>query len=181
MLKKLASLGLPSWVGPAVMAAAAASLYLLGMMQGISREGRKHSDYIAAQAGQAVRMADQQIQIVHNVEVVYRDRIKTITQKGEQIVITVPQLVTAADSQHFGVNAGFVRLYNAAWTGSVPSVAGAAAESDREPATVSLTDVADIDVHNATACRAWREQAIGLRSYYEQLRAASHPATTQTE
>lgn len=181
MLKKLASLVLPSWAGPVAIAAGAVSLYLLGMMHGISKEGQKHNEYVTAQAAKTIKAADKQIKIVHDTEVVYRDRIKTITKKGEQIVITVPQLVTAADSEYFGVNAGFVRLYNAAWANNVPDVAGATSDTDREPAAVSLTHIADIEVQNATACHAWREQAIGLRSYYDQLRAASSPAPIQPQ
>lgn len=180
MLKKLASLVLPSWVGPAVMAAVAAGLYLLGMMHGVSTEGRKHTDYIAAQAARSIQVADKQIQIVHNTEVVYRDRIKTITEKGEKIVVTIPQLVTPVDSLHFGVNAGFVRFYNAAWTNSVPDFAGTTAESDREPSDVSLTDVAEAEAYNATACHSWREQALGLRSYYQGLRGIVPPETALT-
>ena len=181
MFKKLAALVLPPWVGPALLAAAAASLYLLGMMHGVRTEGQKHIDYLATQANRTVRVSEKQIQVVHDVQIVYRDRITTITKTGEQIATAAPQLVTADDSLHFGVNAGFVRIYNAAWTNSPADVAGAAADSDREPAAVSLTDIAETEAHNATACHAWREQAIGLRSLYEGMRAITDAAAREDQ
>lgn len=96
-------------------------------------------------------------------EIVYRDHIQKIYVKGDTVEKQVPIFVTAADSLRFGVNAGFVRSYDAAWSGEP---AGAAAESDREPAAVSLAQVADTDAFNATACLAWREIAMGLREHY---------------
>ncbi|WP_139260610.1 hypothetical protein [Duganella sacchari] len=78
--------------------------------------------------------------------------------------------VTASDDAAYGVNVGFVRAYNAAWAGGDP---GPAAESDREPAGIPLSEVAETDAFNATVCRAWREQAFGWREYYDKLTAAT--------
>ncbi|WEF35770.1 hypothetical protein [Pseudoduganella chitinolytica] len=76
--------------------------------------------------------------------------------KGDEIEKLVPVYVTRADDDRYGVNAGFVRSYNAAWAGEP---AGPAAESDRDAAGIPLSEVAEVDAHNATACRAWRELA----------------------
>lgn len=172
MLKNLLSLAVPPWVRPALLAAAAASLYMLGVLRGVTTEGQKHVDYVIAQSGRSAALAAKQIQIVHDVEIQYRDRIRTIHLTGEKNVEAAPQLVTADDSRQCTVNAGFVRLHDAAWTNSI---AAPAAESDREPTAVSLTDIAEADADNAASCHDWREQAIGLRIFYNQLRAVTNP------
>ena len=51
--------------------------------------------------------------------------------------------------------------------------APASAESDRDATGVSLATVAETDAANATSCRIWREQAIGLRESYRKLQGAS--------
>jgi hypothetical protein len=76
----------------------------------------------------------------------------------------------AASDSACTINAGFVRIHDAAWTNQP---AGSAASADREPAGVSLADVAETTAFNATACLAWREQAIGLREFYAKLQAAT--------
>lgn len=176
-MKTLLSLVLPAWVRPALLAAAAVSLYLLGVLHGVTTEGQKHTDYLLAQAARTAVVVAKQTQIVHDVEVVYRDRIHTIYTTGEKNVQAAPQLVTAGDSRQCTVNAGFVRLYAAAWSSTV---AGPAAEPDREPTAVSLTDIAEADAENAASCHAWREQALGLRSFYNQLRAVTLPPSTES-
>ena len=64
-----------------------------------------------------------------------------------------------------------MRLYDAAWSGEA---AGPAADSDREPAGVSLAQVAEVDIFNATSCRAWREIALGLREHYTGLQSVTN-------
>jgi hypothetical protein len=177
MLNKLLSLVVPAWARAALLAAAGASLFFLGVLHGTTTEGQKHLDYLAAQARQTAVVVAKQVQIVHEVEVQYRDRIRTIYATGEKNVDAVPQLVTAADNQQCTINAGFVRLYDAAWAGSV---AAPAAESDREPAAVSLADVAATDAENAASCHAWREQALGLRDFYQRLRALNPSASAES-
>ena len=128
-------------------------------------EQRNESDREAARANRLVAA---------KTEVVYRDRIEKIYVKGNEIAKQVPIYITEIDSSRFTVNAGFVRLYDAAWSGEP---AGPAAESDREPAGISLAQVAAVEAGNATSCRAWREVAIGLREYYAHLQAATNATT----
>lgn len=161
---------LPAWLWGFLLAVAvAASLIFVGDQHGARRvraewvvetERRSEADREAARADKA---------IVANAEIVYRDRIKKIYVKGDEIEKQVPIYITEIDSSRFTVNAGFVRLYDAAWSGES---AGPAAESDREPAGVSLAQVAETDAFNATACRAWREIALGQRQFYDELRSA---------
>jgi len=138
---------------------------------GQRRAGQAHVDYVSAQAQRTAVITKGQTEMVIQTEIKYRDRIKTVYLKGETIERQVPVFVTPGDNSTFGVNAGFMRAYNAAWSGDDP---GAAAESDRESSGIPLSEVAETDLHNATACRAWREQALGWRDYYQQLRAATN-------
>lgn len=118
----------------------------------------------------AARIQQAQIQVVEKTEIQYRDRIKTVYIQGETIERSVPLYITDNDNARFGVNSGFVRLYNAAWS-NVP--AEPATSADREPTAIPLADIAAVDTFNATSCHAWREQAIGLKEFYMALQAAA--------
>ncbi|TWI65161.1 hypothetical protein IP91_02568 [Pseudoduganella lurida] len=159
---------IPAWLRWAFIAAAAAAFYFLGKLDGAMQAGQAHTDYVIAQATHAVAVSRAQQHVVVRTEIEYRDRIKTVYVRGEEIEKLVPVYVTRDDDRRFGVNAGFVRSYNAAWRGEP---AGAADDADREPAGIPLSDVAEADAHNATACHAWREQALGWREFYAGLKA----------
>jgi hypothetical protein len=173
MICKLEGILLPTWARWLVYSLMAAVLLCLGEMDGERRAGQRHIEYVTAQAARTVAIGQAQTKVVIQTEIKYRDRIQKIYLKGEEIEKQVPVYVTAADSAVYGVNAGFVRAYNAAWSGDDP---GSAADTDREPAGIPLADIAEADAHNATSCRAWREQAIGLREFYGNLKAATDHA-----
>ncbi|BBE08476.1 Uncharacterized protein MCB1EB_0315 [Mycoavidus cysteinexigens] len=59
-----------------------------------------------------------------------------------------------------------MRHYNASFAGGP---AGAPAGFDREPASVSIAEIAEVNAFNANVCWQWREQALGLRAFYRQL------------
>lgn len=139
-------------------------MYLLGMLNGRRAAGEEHLAYVQAQAAHGIAIAKAQGQVVVRTEIKYRDRIKTVYKKGEEIEKQVPVYVTDADNADYRVNVGFVRSYNASWTGEP---AGPPTGVDRDPAGIPLAEVAEADAHNATACRAWRELAVGLREFYE--------------
>lgn len=145
-------------------------LFGLGELDGQRRAGQAHIDYVTAQAARAIAITKAQAKVVVQTEIQYRDRIKTVYIQGEVIEKQVPVYVTRADDVAYGVNVGFVRTYNAAWTGDDP---GAAAESDREPAGIPISEIAETDAFNATTCRAWREQALAWRSFYDQIKSAT--------
>lgn len=153
-----------------VLAITAGAMFYAGDLYGARRAGQLHADYLAAQSKKTEKVAAAQIQVVEKTEIKYRDRIKTIYLKGEQVERSAPLYVTAADSGSFRVNAGFVRLYDAGWLNETP---GPTVDADREPSSIPLTAIAEIQAANASACLAWREQALGLREFYEQLRTVS--------
>lgn len=158
------------WMGIALMGAPCMS-YLAGDMHGAQRAGQAHIAYVKAQEKSAQKVAAAQIQVVEKTEIKYRDRIQKIYVKGEQIEQSAPLYVTLADTGSYRVNAGFVRLYDAGWLNEAP---GPAVDADREPAAIQITAIAEIQAANAASCLAWREQALGLREFYEQLRTVSN-------
>jgi hypothetical protein len=162
----------PSWARALAIGAIAVALLAFGYVHGLRKASQDHLDYVAEQARQSTRIAQAQTKVVIQTEVKYRDRIRAVYLNGETIEKEVPVYVTQADSDRCTVNAGFVRVHDSAWTGEP---AGAAAESDREPAGISLAEVSQADAFNATACLAWRDQALGWREFYEGLRRAQGP------
>lgn len=156
----------PWYVRVMVVLALVLATYRAGMLHGERVAGQAHIDYISAQAAQSVKVAQAQAKVVIETQVKYVDRIKTIYKQGETIEKQIPIYITASDNAGCTVNAGFVRMQNAAWTGET---AGPAASTDREPSGLSLTDVAEADSDNAISCRIWREQALGLREFYQKL------------
>lgn len=134
--------------------------------------GRTHEAKIAAaamtayknaQVAQTVKIVKGETEVITKTEIVYRDRIQKIYLQGEQIEKIIPDYVQPADDVRFAVNAGFLRVIDAAWAGQPP---GPTEDSDREPAGIPLSEIAAVEVGNATSCRVWREQVIGWRSFY---------------
>jgi hypothetical protein len=162
---------LPWWARWLVLASAAVVFGTICYNKGEQMKGEEHLAYVAEQAQQTIKIANAQQVVVTKTQIKYVDRIRTIYAKGETIEKQVPVYITSADTDRFAVNAGFVRLYDAAWSGDAP---GPAADSDREPAGISLTQITEANVSNATSCRAWRELALGLREYLVGLRLATN-------
>lgn len=150
----------------AIVVAAGISLYMLGMLHGERSAGQTHIDYISKQAAESVKVAQAQTKVVIETQIKYVDRFKTIYAQGEVIEKQVPIYITADDNAGCTINTGFVRIHDAAWANQP---AGPAADTDREPSGISLTDVAETNAFNATACLAWREQALGLREFYRKM------------
>lgn len=126
--------------------------------------------YQAQIASANARLEKAQAKVVTRVEVRYRDRIKGVKEKGDALIKEAPVYVTSEDSARFGVNIGFVRSYNAAFSGIAPRPP---AESDREPARIPLTDIAETNAFNANLCWQWREQALGWQEFYRKLQDSS--------
>ncbi len=166
------------WIAPrprllgVAMAAFSFGVWCAGSFYYGPRIQKEHSALVHYKAQLAIAHAEltqAQYKLATRVEIQYRDRIKIIKEKGDTLIKEIPIYVTQADAAHFGVNVGFVHHYNAAFTGEP---AGPSSKSDREPAHISLAEIAKIHAHNASACLQWREQALGLRAFYKQLQQA---------
>lgn len=168
-LASLAGIVMPAYVKWIAAAALFAAAYGVGRLHEARRGADAMADYQAKQAAQTVRIANRQAKVVTVTETKYRDRIKTVYLQGEKIESSIPIYVQPVDIGRFAVNAGFVRVLDAAWAGDAIGPAG---DSDREPARLPLDEVASVEVHNATSCRAWREQALGWRDFYARQQVA---------
>jgi len=166
----MTNLLLPAPAKYALAAGAALALYLLGRIDGERAAGETHISYVEQQAARSAAIAHAQARVIVRTETKYRDRIQTVYMKGDEIERQVPVYVTRVDDERFGVNTGFVRSYNAAWSGEP---AGPAAESDADAAAIPVSALAATDAHNASVCRAWRELALGLREHYQGLKEAT--------
>jgi len=134
-----------------------------------ARLARLQAALVASEAKAAAaraQLTQAQTQVVTQVEIRYRDRLKIVKEKGDTIIKEAPVYVTSEDSARFGVNIGFVRSYNAAFSGIAPRPP---AESDRRPAGLPLTEIAQTNAFNASVCRQWREQALEWRQFYRLL------------
>lgn len=129
----------------------------------------KLTEYQGGQAIATVKLTAARVQIVHEVDVKYLDRIQVVHDVGATIEKEVPIYVTAADDSRCAVPDGFVREHNAAWSGTPP---GPPVESDRGPSGVPISEVAAADAGNATACRIYKEQRNGLIEFYRKLQDA---------
>ncbi|BBB61182.1 hypothetical protein UNDKW_2909 [Undibacterium sp. KW1] len=167
----LLSYVVPGWLRLVAVAVIAGAMFLLGQLHGERVAGEFHNDYISKQASQTVAIGKAQTKVVTETQTVYKDRFIEVYEQGEKNEQDAPAFVTASDSAACVINAGFVRNYNAAWAGNDT---GPPASADREPAGVSLTDVAETTAHNATSCIAWREQALGLRDFYKKLQVVTN-------
>lgn len=113
----------------------------------------------AAQAGQ--RRAEVTTRVVTR----YVDRVRTLRGKSETITKEVPIYVTKTDDSRCIVNAGFVRLHDAAAANELP---GSARGSDEAPASIALSTVAETVTENYGTCH---ENAAQLGALQEWVRA----------
>lgn len=144
-------------------AALVGGAYFLGCAQEAELASRRMTEYKGRQVAAAQAIVQKEVQVVTQTETVYRDRIQKIYVRGAEIEKSITPFVQPADDARCVVNTGLVRILDAAWAGHA---AGPAADSDREPATVSLSDVAAVEAGNAMSCHAWREQVLGWRDFY---------------
>lgn len=155
------------WVAAAVgVAGVAAAAYAWGRADGSAIEERKHLAYVAQQSDKATAIAQADVKTVVQTEVIYRDRIQTIKEKGDVIIKEVPVFVRESDNQQCSINIGFVRAHRASTTGTP---AGPAAESDRDAAGINLSTVAAIDAENNKNHRICREQVEGWKKFYREV------------
>lgn len=171
--KRVAGLALPSWApwaaGALAIAAVVAGSYGMGRVHEARIGAAALAEYKSKQVVQTAKIEVAQAEVKTIVQIKYVDRIKKIYVQGAIIENDIPRYITPADSDRFGVNAGFVRVVDAAWTGEA---VGPELSSDRESASISLDDVAAVQVGNATSCRVWREQAYGWRDFYARQQVA---------
>lgn len=115
--------------------------------------------------------------VLRQVVTNYVDRVKTIRVQGEMRIKEVPIYVTAQDDAACSINAGFVRLWNAANAGTPisPDPSGA----DEAPSGVSLSDTAAQHDREATYTRQLEEQLISLQNAVSGVQAVAAAAANK--
>jgi hypothetical protein len=105
------------------------------------------------------------------------DALDAAIASGETQIKEVPIYVTAQNDAACSINAGFVRLWNAANAGATisPDSGGA----DAAPSGVSLSEAAAQHVREATYTRGLEEQLIGLQDAVRGVRAVAAAAAEQ--
>lgn len=101
----------------------------------------------------------------------YVDRVQIVERRGATLIKEVPVYVSAKADAACTVNAGFVRLHDAAATGADVPAAGPARGADEKPSGIALSAVAETVVGNYTDCRANAEQLSKLQEYVRQYQA----------
>lgn len=160
---------LPAWLDWTLIIAMVAGAGVFGYTQGVVHGSTTHTEYITKQGAETVRIVEAQAKVITKTEIIYRDRIKTVYVQGEKIEARIPDYIQPADNAAFSVNAGFVRILDAAWAGQDP---GPTRDADRGPAGVPLDAVATVEAGNIATCHAWRLEALGWRDYYAGLQKA---------
>lgn len=125
-------------------------------------------DYEEAQEDRTVEVIREVEKIVKEVEIVYVDRVKEIKVRGEQVIVKVPVYITKEDDRACELRTGFVRIHDSAARNDPP---GAAAESDRDPAGITLAEATAIFSENYTRYHACRAQVIGWNEFWSKYRA----------
>jgi hypothetical protein len=104
------------------------------------------------------RVKEQQVVVVEKVVVEYRDRVKVIKEKGDEIIQAIPVYVTG----DCGLSPGWRVLHDAAASGELPQdPAGAvAAASPVDEAAAAETVARNYEIARETAARLLALQAI---------------------
>jgi hypothetical protein len=160
---------IPPWAKWLAFLVLLSAVYGMGRLHEARRGADAHAEYVSKQASQTVFIVKRQVEVVAKIETKWRDRIQKVYIKGDEIEKQVPVYITRDDDARFGVNAGFVRNHDAAWSGEL---AKPGSDADREPAGIPLSVIGEVEASNATACRAWREQALGWRDFYAKQQIA---------
>lgn len=163
LLERAGQVVLPWWARALAIAALVLAAYGIGRLQEARRGADAMVDYVAKQAAQTAVIVKHEVQVVTKTETKYRDRIQKIYVQGEQNEKNIPAVLTPDVDREFPLSAGFVRILDSAWSGTA---VGPARSSDRESASVPASVVAANESDNATACRVWKDQALGWREFY---------------
>lgn len=152
----------------AIMALALA-LVGFGWVQGADHVQRQWDSENQAEALAAAKTGQRQAGENIKVVTVYVDKIKVVHDKGatikQEVVVYVPQ---AADAD-CTINAGFVRLHDAAAGNTIP---GPSRVADAAPSGVALSTVAATLIDNYTACHENAEQLIAWQEWAKAMKAA---------
>lgn len=144
-------------------------IFCSGCLVGSWYETRDAQQVAAEQLRQAFEQGQAHGTVRDKIVTVYVDRVQVITERGQTIIQKVPVYVSAKADAACTVNAGFVRLHDAAAHAlPAPEPSGAA---DDAPAGIALSAVGATTAANYAACNANAEQLTQLQELVRQYQA----------
>jgi hypothetical protein len=159
-------------VGLVALAALAAIVF--GLYKSIYNSGyaagyAKLTEYVKKQ-GEATRVTERVVEkVVTEVQTVYVDRVKIVKEKGRDTIVKVPVYITKVDDAACELRNGWVRTVDAAARNDSP---GPAADTDRDPAGVALSEATAAIVENYTQYHVCREKVIGWNEFWSKYKSA---------
>lgn len=145
-------------------------IYGAGWVEGAAHIQDKWAAEKQAQAMAAAQTGQHQAEATVQVVTKYVDKIKVVRERGATIIKEVPVYVNAQADADCIINAGFVRLHDAA-TGNPVSLSPGSA--DAAPSGVALSTLAATVADNYTACHENAEQLIALQQWTMAMGAAT--------
>lgn len=155
------SFALKYWKPLAVVAVALA-LLAIGWSSGAAHVQDKWDAEKQAQALAAAQTGQHQAEATVQVVTEYVDKIKVVRERGATIIKEVPVYVNAQADADCIINAGFVRLHDAAAGNTIP---GPSRVADAAPSGVALSTVATTVADNYQGCRENIEQIIAWQQW----------------
>lgn len=144
-------------------------IFCAGCLTGSWYETRDAQQVAAEQLRQAFEQGQALGTVRDKIVTEYVDRVQVITERGKTIIQKVPVYVSAKADAACTVNAGFVRLHDAAALAlPAPEPSGAA---DDAPAGIALSAVGATTAANYAACNANAEQLTQLQELVRQYQA----------
>jgi len=122
-------------------------------------------------------LADREVRFhtVIQTEYVFKDRVKKVYVKGEEIIRNVPVIITEKVEKACptGLPNGYVRVHDGAARNEATS---GATDTDGDPAGVTLTQAGQTVGENYRSYNVCREQVIGWNAFYTCLRKLGYEA-----
>lgn len=110
-----------------------------------------------------------------NVVTEYVDRVQVIKERGATIIKEVPVYVSAKADAACVVNAGFVRVHDAA-AGNLPAPEPSGA-ADEAPSGIALSTVAATSAGNYATCNETAERLTRLQEYVREYEKSAWAAS----
>lgn len=148
--------------GLAGLALVAALLVGLGWLGGVNHEQGNAAQVARDQLARAFEQGQELGTVRDRVVTEYVDRVQVIKERGATLIKEVPVYVSAKADAACTVNAGFVRLHDAA-AKSLPAP-DPSGDADAGPSGIALSTVAATAVENYTSCNANAEQLTKLQT-----------------
>lgn len=157
-----------------LVAAVAFALLAIGFRLGVDSEQSKATQLDNDRLSKAFEQGQELGTVRDRVVTEYVDRVQFVEKRGATLIKEVPVYVSAKADAACTVNAGFVRLHDAAANGADVPAAGPTGAADEAPSGIALSAVAETTVGNYTDCRANAEQLNQLQEYVRQYQVTQN-------